>query len=217
MELSLEDYNGLQGIDHHNDSVDLHSVRYDDQLRVQEVEYGPIDDPNYSSPMHLEVMYQSEVDDLVFKPWTNPFEVDPITLDWMVACCPDQFDADDLEYIKQHGAFNEEAGYETIMLGAGGARCKQCGSPESRLFNTSQSDDGQILTMLCNECISKKCDRSRRRNPRPKETQDMWGFAGYYIWLNNQRLAKGLEPFYVEPTKYKYGTNDQCTKPYMQG
>jgi hypothetical protein len=58
--------------------------------------------------------------------------------------------------------------------------------------------------------------RSRRRNPRGRKTQDVWGYHGYTQWLNEQRKEKGVELLCWNQSSYFYGKEDVCEKPYMQ-
>ena len=204
----------LEAEENVTDETRTHGCKWSDGM----TEFHPISDPMYSSPMHLDTLYygQADGDEFVFRPWKNPFELDFTVLEWMAEHCnPDDFSAYDLDYIKEHGAFNEELGYEAVTLG-NGIKCKQCSSPEARMVNVSRSDGGQQLESLCNECLVAKMGRSRRRNPRGKKTQDVWGYHGYTQWVNEERKEKGAELLCWNQSSYFYGTDDLCDKPYMQ-
>ena len=179
--------------EHDDEDIGLQQALFADGLSVAETEFGPVPDPCYDSPQHIELCY-IDSDGEVHCPWLSPSDVCFDTLEWMAAesgaeCPLYDFDEHDVEYIRRHGAYNEHLGYETSNQFRFGVQCQQCKHPEARLMNTSLSKTDEKLEMLCEECIERKFDRSRRRAPRRRKTQDIHGLHGHWAVINERREA----------------------------
>lgn len=216
----------VEEVEEADDNTRTHGCQYDDGLSLPE----PIWDPGYSSPIEVLEYYWSDDGQTFFRPWVWAHELDYDVLSQMAIEIED-FTEDDIEYIRQHGAFNED-GFETASIYRGGIKCKQCSSPEARRFNVSGSDSGRTLETLCNECITKKVDRAFRKKPRPKYTQDVHGLHGFWKNINEDRKARReaprpgqcqtavnsfKHPEHLDFASVKYNMLKDDDTPYMSG